>query len=112
MEQLDYVSEMDFNSKVLQSESPVLVDFYADWCAPCKLLTPLLEEMARDYEGRLSIVKMDVDGADRVPGFYGVQSLPTLIFFRNGRPEHRLVGALPKSVLKAQVEKLLTTVPA
>lgn len=112
MAQLDHVSELDFDSKVLQSEGPVLVDFYADWCAPCRLLTPLLEEMARDYEGRLSIVKMDVDGAERVPGTYGVQSLPTLIFFRNGRPEHRLVGALPKPVLKAQVEKLLTTVPA
>jgi thioredoxin 1 len=101
------VSESEFSTKVLQAEGTVLVDFYADWCGPCKMIAPIREELANEYDGRLSVMKVDVDNAQMVAGNYGVQSIPTLMFFRDGQPVHKVVGAKPKALLKADVEKAL-----
>jgi thioredoxin len=101
------VNEGEFSTKVLQAEGTVLVDFYADWCGPCKIIEPILEDLATEYQGRLSVMRVDVDDAQTIAGSYGVQSIPTLMFFRAGKPVHRVVGAKPKALLKADVEKAL-----
>jgi thioredoxin 1 len=102
------ISAEEFGTKVLEAKGTILVDFYADWCGPCKMVSPILEELAGEYGDRLTVVKVDVDHAQRVAGEYGVQSIPTLIFFRDGKPAHKIVGALPKPALRAQVEKVLS----
>jgi thioredoxin 1 len=106
------ISEAEFNETVLNSKGTVLVDFYADWCGPCKMIAPILEEVANDYAGRLTVVKVDVDNAQNVAAQYGIQSIPTLMFFRDGKPAHKIVGALAKPALRAQVEKVLATAVA
>jgi thioredoxin len=88
------------------------VDFSAEWCAPCKLLKPVLEEIADTLGGRLTVVRLDADAAPTVAGTYGVQSLPTLLLFQNGEPVQRLVGALTKGALKAKVEQALAATVA
>jgi thioredoxin 1 len=103
------VTESEFATKVLEGEGTYLVDFYADWCGPCKMIAPSLEELATEYAGRLTLVKVDVDQAQTLAGAYGIQSIPTLIFFRDGKPAHKIVGALPKPAIKAQIEKVLAT---
>ncbi len=101
------VQEGEFSTKVLKAEGTVLVDFYADWCGPCKMIAPILEELAAEYAGRLTVMKVDVDHAQSVAGNYGIQSIPTLMFFRDGKPVHKVVGAKPKALLKADIEKAL-----
>jgi thioredoxin 1 len=108
MVKLAHVSEAEFGESVLNSKGTVLVDFYADWCGPCKMIAPALEELAVEYKDRLTIVKVDVDHAQAVAGQYGIQSIPTMIFFQDGKPAHKIVGALPKPALRAQVEKVLS----
>lgn len=103
-----HVSEAEFSETVLNSKGTVLVDFYADWCGPCKMIAPVLEELADDYADRLTVVKVDVDHAQTIAGQYGIQSIPTIIFFQDGKPAHKIVGALPKPALRAQVEKVLS----
>ena len=101
------INEGEFTSKVLQAKGLVLVDFYADWCGPCRMVAPILEDLAKEYDGRLTVKKVDVDHAQLVAGSYGVQSIPTLIFFQDGKPVHKVVGAKPKPALKADVERVL-----
>ena len=104
-ENMEDVSDATFESAVLKSETPVLIDFWATWCAPCKAIAPTLEELAKDYEGKVKIVKMNVDDNPSTPGKYGVRGIPTLILFKGGEIVDQLVGAIPKNQIQALVEK-------
>jgi thioredoxin 1 len=101
------VTDISFKSDVLESDVPVLVDFWATWCAPCKMIAPIVEELATEYQGRIKVMKMDVDANPQVPGQFGVMSIPTLMLFRGGEPAQRIVGYQPKSSLKSKVEAVL-----
>lgn len=107
MAQLPMVSEAEFGAQVLRAPGTVLVDFYADWCGPCKMIAPALEELATEYAGRLSVVKLDIDQAQETASTYGVMSIPTLMFFKDGKPLHKIVGAKPKAALRADIETAL-----
>jgi thioredoxin 1 len=102
-----HVSDDSFQADVIQSDVPVLVDFWAEWCSPCKMIAPILEEMAPDYEGRLNIAKVDVDANPKVPQQYGIRSIPTLILFKNGVVEAQQVGAVSKKQLIEFLEQNL-----
>lgn len=95
------VTDDSFEQSVLKSEQPVLVDFWAEWCGPCKMIAPILEEVAKDYSGKLKIAKVNVDENSEVPKKFGIRGIPTLILFKNGNVEATKVGALSKSQLTA-----------
>lgn len=99
------VTGADFEAEVLQSPVPVLVDFWAIWCGPCKAVAPSVEQIANEYQGRLKVVKMDVDENMEVSSRYGIQSIPTLMLFKDGQPVERLVGAYPKPVIVSRISK-------
>jgi thioredoxin 1 len=101
------VTDTSFKSEVLEADVPVLVDFWAAWCAPCKMIAPIVEELAGEYEGRIKVVKMDIDANPMTPGSLGIMSIPTLMLFRGGQAEQRIVGYQPKASLKAKVEAVL-----
>jgi len=94
-----------FQAEVLQSQEPVLVDFWAAWCGPCKLIASSVEELATEYRGRLKVVKVDVDENMEISANYGVQSIPTLILFKGGQPVERLVGAYPKPAILSKLQR-------
>ena len=96
-----------FQAEVLQSQEPVLVDFWAAWCGPCKLIASSVEELATEYRGRLKVVKVDVDENMEISANYGVQSIPTLILFKGGQPVERLVGAYPKPAILSKLQRHL-----
>jgi thioredoxin 1 len=102
------VTDATFADEVLGSELPVLVDFWAEWCPPCHRLAPVLEELAVEYEGRARIVKIDSDANPEAVRAYGVMSMPTLSLFRNGELVSQVVGARPRSQLRAQIDGALT----
>ncbi|MFA5361933.1 MAG: thioredoxin [Candidatus Omnitrophota bacterium] len=104
---LVHLTDGNFKSEVLDSESPVLVDFWATWCGPCKAIAPLIEELAREYDGKIKVGKVDVDENPRTAGQYGIMSIPTLIFFKKGQISEQVVGALNKSELKKRIESHL-----
>ncbi len=95
---------LNFNAQVLQSELPVLVDYWAEWCAPCKAMAPVLDEIAEEYHGRLRVVKVNVEQEPQIARQWGVRSQPTLMLFKNGTVEAQKVGAMSKSQLKAFIE--------
>lgn len=97
------LNETNFEVEALKSEQPVLVDFFATWCPPCRKLAPIVEEIAEDYAGRVKVAKLNIDEARSIAIKYGVSSIPTLILFKNGEPIDRIVGYVPKQ----DVEKLL-----
>ena len=101
------VNEDNWDEVVLQAGVPVLVDFWADWCGPCKMIAPALHELALEYDGQLSVGKLDVDSSPNIAMKYKVQSIPALIFFKNGEPVRTLVGAMPKGRLKDEIDKVL-----
>lgn len=111
MSNLTYVGENTFETEVLQADRPVLVDFYADWCAPCRALAPVIEEVARELERRLKVVKLDVDETQDLSLKHGVQSIPTLVLFKDGEEADRLVGFLSKQQLIQRLESHLTGAP-
>jgi len=102
-DKLQTVTEQDFQTEVLESAVPVLVDFYADWCAPCRMIEPIVEEIADEFAGRIAIRKADLDNMHRIAARFGVRSIPTLMVFKDGSPQEILVGA----VAKARVTELL-----
>lgn len=104
---LQNVTDAAFDQEVLKSSIPVLVDFWAEWCGPCKMLTPVLEEVAGDYTDRLKVVKINVDENNEVPAKYGIRGIPTLILFKNGTILATKVGALTKSQLTSFLDSHL-----
>jgi thioredoxin 1 len=105
-ENISAVSDATFDSEVLKSPVPVLIDFWAPWCGPCKAIAPIVDELAGEYAGKLKIVKMNVDENPRTPAQYGVRGIPNLILFKNGTVQQQIVGAVPK----AHLVKAITTV--
>ena len=101
------VTDSTFDQEVIKSDTPVLVDFWADWCAPCKMIAPLVEELAEEYEGQVKFAKLDVDSNPKTAMTYGVRGIPTLLIFSDGQPVKQVVGAVPKSVLKKNLDEAL-----
>ena len=102
------VTDSDFEEKVINASQPVLVDFWAEWCGPCKMIAPILEELAGEMDGDLVIGKLDVDENQSTAMAYGVMSIPTLLLFKNGEPVDRIVGYQPKPQLKSRIESHLS----
>ena len=101
------VTDDTFDADVLKADVPVLVDFWADWCAPCKMIAPIVDDLANEYDGRIKFAKMDVDANQRVPMTYGIRGIPTLLIFSGGDAVDQVVGAVPKGTLKGRLEKVV-----
>ena len=101
MADIQHVSDESFDSDVLNSGVPVLVDYWAEWCGPCKVIAPVLEEIASEYDGKIKVCKLDTDANEATPPKYGIRGIPTLMLFKNGNVEATKVGALSKSQLTA-----------
>jgi thioredoxin 1 len=102
-----YLSDASFEQDVLKSSEPVLVDYWAEWCGPCKMIAPLLDDIARDYQGRLKVAKLNIDENAIIPPRYGIRGIPTLMLFKNGDVAATKVGALSKSQLTAFLDQNL-----
>ena len=100
------ITPTNFQSQVLQAKTPVLVDFWAAWCAPCRAIAPVLEELAEKYRGKATVAKVNVDEVPDLAAQFGVLNIPTLIFFKGGEEVDRVVGVHPKSQLEAKIQKL------
>ena len=101
------INESNFDKEVLMSDLPVMVDFWAVWCGPCKVLSPLVAELAKEYEGKLKVGKVNVDENNQLAQKYNVMSIPTLKFFKNGKLVSELIGAAPKATIVAQLNAIL-----
>ena len=101
---IHYVTDATFDPEVLQSQTPVLVDYWAEWCGPCKMIAPILDEVSKDYDGRLQVTKMNVDENHDVPAKFGIRGIPTLMLFKGGQLAATKVGALSKSQLTAFID--------
>ena len=101
------VTDGNFEQLVIKSDAPFLVDFWAPWCGPCRMVAPVVDELAKEYEGRLKVGKVNVDDNQEVAARYGISSIPTLLFFKGGELVERITGALPKAALKQVVDKVV-----
>ncbi len=106
------VSDATFQSEVINANLPVLVDIWADWCPPCRAIAPTVEELANDYDGKLKVMKLDVDANPSTAGMFGVMSIPTLLFFKDGKLADRVVGYQPKAKLQETIDSLLKSAAA
>lgn len=107
-EKVLHVGKSDFESKVLQADQPALVDFWAPWCFPCRMIAPTIEELASDYDGRAIVAKVNTDQDGEIAQSYGIQGIPTMIFFKGGQEVDRITGAVPKQALSSKLDALLT----
>ena len=101
------VTDSDFEQEVLESETPVLVDFWAEWCAPCKMVAPVLDDLANEYDGKIKFTKVDVDANPETAMKYGIRSIPTLLVFKGGSPVDQVVGAVPKAAIRKRLDSAL-----
>lgn len=101
-----HFTDENFNQEVLSSEIPVLVDFYADWCGPCKMLAPTIETLAQEYEGKVKVGKLNVDNAPDTAANYGIMSIPTLLYFKNGEIVNKSIGVVSKAEIEAVLNSL------
>ena len=101
------VTDSDFEQEVLEAETPVLVDFWAEWCAPCKMVAPILDDLANEYDGKIKFTKVDVDTNPQTAMKYGIRSIPTLLVFKGGSPVDQVVGAVTKAVIKKRLDSAL-----
>jgi len=106
-EHIHYVTDDTFEAEVLQSQQPVLVDYWAEWCGPCKMIAPILDEIATEYAGKLKVTKVNIDDNQATPAKFGIRGIPTLMIFKNGNVEATKVGALSKSQLAAFIDSNL-----
>ena len=106
-EKIVHITDDTFETEVLQSQTPVLVDYWAEWCGPCKMIAPILDDVAKDYAGRLTVAKLDIDANPGTPAKYGIRGIPTLILFKGGQVAAEKVGALSKSQLTAFIDSHL-----
>jgi thioredoxin len=108
MSTVNYLNDQNFESEVLQSDVPVLVDFYADWCGPCNAIAPMLEEIANEASDNFHVAKLDIDANTSLAETHEVHSIPTLILFKNGEPVERFVGVIPKDLILERTRKHLS----
>ena len=101
------VTDSNFDQEVLQSDLPVLVDFWAPWCGPCRAIAPVVEELSGDYHSKLKVVKCNVDDNPKVPGKYGIRAIPTLIIFKDGNVSEQITGAVAKTQISAAINKVV-----
>lgn len=101
------ITQSEWQAEVINSPTPVLVDFWAVWCGPCRLIAPIVEELAKQYEGKLKVYKVDVDQEQSLAMRYGIMSIPTLLLFKNGQVVEQIVGALPKGAIEQRIAKHL-----
>ncbi len=102
------VTDATFESEVVKSDVPVLVDFWATWCGPCKMIAPVLNELAEEYDGRLKIAKLDVDNNNAIAMQFRIMSIPSLLFFKNGEKVDQIIGAFPKQYFVDKIEQILS----
>jgi thioredoxin 1 len=100
-------TDAEFDSDVLSSETPVLVDFWAEWCGPCRMIGPIVEEIAKEYSGRIKVGKMNVDHNPEVPPKYGIRSIPSILIFKDGAVSDQIVGAVPKNNIISVIDRIL-----
>ena len=101
------VTDQNFESEILKSDKPVIIDFWAEWCAPCKQIAPVIKDLAEQYGDRVKIAKMDIDSNPSTPGQYGIRAIPTVLSFKDGQVVDQLQGVRPKADFEAAIEKLL-----
>lgn len=102
------LTDDNFSVEVLSAETPVLVDFWAAWCGPCRMVAPIVEELATEYEGRAKICKLDVDDAQKTAGEYGIRSIPTMLIFKDGKVAGQVIGAVPKSQITEKLDAAIS----
>jgi len=100
-------NDNNFKQEVLESKQPVLVDFWAEWCGPCKMIAPVIEELAAEYKNKMKIGKFEIDDNPKIPGQYGIMSIPTIMFFKSGKVMWQLVGVQNKAELKKRIEEII-----
>ena len=101
------VTDDSFDSEIVNSEIPAMVDFWAEWCGPCKMVSPIVEELAGEYDGKIKVAQMDVDHNRQTPAKFGIRNIPTLILFKGGEVVNMIIGAQPKSSIEEELKKLL-----
>ncbi len=107
MAQVSEFTDANFENEVLKSEQPCLVDFWAEWCGPCRMVGPVVEEIAKDYEGKLKVGKVNVDQNTQTASKYGIMSIPSLLFFKQGKVVDQIVGAVPKKHMVEKIDKIV-----
>ncbi len=101
------VTDANFEKEVIKSDIPILVDFWAEWCMPCKMVTPILKEIAEEMEGKIKIAKLNVDNSPQSAGQYGIRSIPSLLIFKSGSVVEQIIGALPKNTIQQKIDNVI-----